>query len=115
MEFQLIQYKSGVFASTGSSKNRQKHPEAKTPDFLKLPIHEMEREVEQNELLIVNKNTRKKQKEKKFEIFSGRSKKSCRKMAKMRQKHPISKKIRWICVGKIVKSKIILKRSKNTR
>ena len=33
----LVQYKSGVFASTGSSKNRQKHPKAKTPDFLKFP------------------------------------------------------------------------------
>ena len=27
-----------------------------------------------------------------MEIFSGQNKKSCRKMAKMRQKHPISKK-----------------------
>ena len=41
-------------------------------------IHEMEREVEQNELPIVNKNTRKKQKK-------------LSKLAKMRQKHPISK------------------------
>ena len=62
----------------------------------------MEREVEQNELPIVNKNTRKKQKK-------------LSKMAKMRQKHPISKIIRWICVGKIVKLKKILKRSKKTR
>ena len=33
----VLQYKSGVFASTGSSKNRQKHPKGKTPDFLKFP------------------------------------------------------------------------------
>ena len=59
-----------------------KTPEGKNPDFLKLPIHEMEREVEQNELPIVNKNTRKKQKEKKFEIFSGRSKKVVEKWPK---------------------------------
>ena len=79
----------------------------------------MEREVEQNELPIVNKNTRKKQKDKKFEIFSGKSKelsKNGKNEAKTpdKQKNDAKKADGFVC-GKIVKSKIILKRSKNIR
>ena len=57
----------------------------------------MEREVQQNELPIVNKNTRKKQK-KLSEMAKNEAK------TPDKQNNPMQK-TRWICVGKIVKSK----------
>ena len=50
------------------------------------------REVEQNELPIVNKNTRKKQKEKKFRNFFGKKQKKLSKNGKNEAKTPDKQK-----------------------